>query len=406
MRPDFPGYDMPRSGQDETEDERMKEMCGAGRTKSGLRRGYTTGSCAAAAAKAATRILLTGEDIRQVSLTTPSGTVLDLEVERVIREVDSVECAVRKYSGDDPDVTDGLLICAQVRKTDETESGILLDGGEGVGRVTRPGLEQEIGQAAINRVPRRMIREAVAEVCAECGYEKGMQVTISVPGGAETAKRTFNPRLGIQGGLSILGTTGIVEPMSEKALTDTIWLEMKMLREKGRQFCCIVPGNYGMDFLTGEAGIDPGLCIKCSNFIGEALDDAVLLGFDRVLLAGHAGKLIKLAAGVMNTHSRQADCRMEVIASHAAMAGAGADTVKRIMNCINTTEAFAILREEGLTGQVMKTVMERIEFYIGQRTGGKLTVDVILFSKEEGILGATDGAERNAEKVRQEDQMR
>ena len=162
MRPDFPGYDMPRSGQDETEDERMKEMCGAGRTKSGLRRGYTTGSCAAAAAKAATRILLTGEDIRQVSLTTPSGIVLDLEVERVIREVDSVECAVRKYSGDDPDVTDGLLICAQVRKTDETESGILLDGGEGVGRVTRPGLEQEIGQAAINRVPRRMIREAVA----------------------------------------------------------------------------------------------------------------------------------------------------------------------------------------------------------------------------------------------------
>lgn len=367
-----------------------------GRTRSGLRYGWTTGSCAAAAAKAAALMLFSGEEFRQVRLMTPKGIELYLDVEDVTRLPDRVECAVRKYSGDDPDVTDGLLIYAKVEKGDEESSGlrVILDGGIGVGRVTKPGLEQQIGQAAINKVPRRMITEEVERICRACGYRGEMKVTISIPDGEETAKKTFNPRLGIVGGLSVLGTSGIVEPMSEKALTDTIYLEMKMLRESGYSCCYAVPGNYGMDFLTDQLGINPDLAVKCSNYVGDTIDDAKLLGMKGLLLIGHVGKFIKLAAGVMNTHSRTADCRMEVFASHAAMAGADAAVVKEIMACLNTTEAVKILKDRGLLQDIMKTVMERITFYLRQRAGGELETGAVVFSGEEGILGQTENAER------------
>lgn len=371
----------------------MREI---GRTRSGLRLGWTTGSCAAAAAKAAAQMLFSGEEICQVRLMTPKGIELDLDVEHITRTPDYVQCAVRKYSGDDPDVTDGLLIYAKVEKQEEASSGlgVILDGGAGVGRVTKPGLEQQIGQAAINKVPRRMITEEVERICRACGYCGEMKVTISIPDGEETAKKTFNPRLGIVGGLSVLGTSGIVEPMSEKALTDTIYLEMKMLRESGYSCCYAVPGNYGMDFLTDQLGINPDLAVKCSNYVGDTIDDAKLLGMKGLLLIGHVGKFIKLAAGVMNTHSRTADCRMEVFASHAAMAGADAAVVKEIMACLNTTEVVKILKGRGLLQDIMKTVMERITFYLRQRAGGELETGAVVFSGEEGILGRTENAER------------
>lgn len=364
-----------------------------GRTRSGLRYGWTTGSCAAAAAKAAAMMLFGGEEIRHVRLMTPKGIELYLDVESITRMSEYVECAVRKYSGDDPDVTDGLLIFAKVERTgDSSGLRIILDGGSGVGRVTKPGLEQQAGQAAINKVPRRMITEEVGSVCREHGYCGTVKVLISIPDGEETAKKTFNPRLGIMGGLSVLGTSGIVEPMSEKALTDTIYLEMKMLRERGHTYCYAVPGNYGADFLTESLGIDPDLAVKCSNYVGETIDDAKLLGMKGLLLIGHVGKFIKLAAGVMNTHSRQADCRMEVFASHAAMAGADTAVVKAIMACLNTTEAIQILKEKGLLQDVMETVMERIGFCLRQRSGEKLETGAVVFSSEEGILGQTENA--------------
>ena len=373
-----------------------------GRTRSGLRYGWTTGSCAAAAAKAAAQMLFGGEEIRHVILMTPKGIELYLDVESVTWMPDYAECAVRKYSGDDPDVTDGLLIFAKVERCGGDQ--ILLDGGAGVGRVTKPGLEQQIGQAAINKVPRKMITEEVSGVCREYGYSGGVKVLISIPEGEETAKKTFNPRLGITGGLSVLGTSGIVEPMSEKALTDTIYLEMKMLHESGSSYCYAVPGNYGIDFLTESMGIDPDLAVKCSNYVGETIDDARLLGMKGLLLIGHVGKFIKLAAGVMNTHSRQADCRMEVFASHAAMAGADTDTVKAVMDCLNTTEAVRILKGKGLLQDVMKTVMERIEFYLRQRAGEELQIGAIVFSSEEGILGQTENAARLSEKIERRQQ--
>lgn len=382
-----------------------------GRTRSGLRLGFTTGSCAAAAAKAGTQMLLSGDEVRQVRLMTPKGIELYLDVEEIRRGSGSVRCGVRKYSGDDPDVTDGLLICAEVKKEEpeapllaltgsEQEDRIRISGGEGVGRVTRPGLEQPVGEAAVNKIPRQMIREAVREICEKYGYSGGVHVTLTIPGGERVAEKTFNPRLGILGGLSILGTTGIVEPMSEKALTDTICLEMRVLKENGHDCCIVTPGNYGSDFLKEKMGMDLSLAVKCSNYIGEAIDDAAMLDMKGILLVGHVGKLVKLAAGVMNTHSRQADCRMEVLASHAAMAGADRDTVTRIMGCINTTEAIRILKERELLVPVMGTVTERIREALRRRAGENLSVGAVMFSTEDGILGKTEEADVLLEQIR------
>ena len=357
-----------------------------------LRMGYTTGSCAAAAAKAAARMLLSQEEVRQVSLMTPKGIRLYLDVEEILCTQERVRCAIRKDAGDDPDVTDQILVYAEVTKMSGNQ--IVLDGGIGVGRVTRKGLEQKIGDAAINKVPRAMIREAVEKERERFGYPGGLSVIISIPEGVELAKKTFNPRLGIQGGISVLGTTGIVEPMSEKALTDTIFLEMKMLKENGNDYCYLVPGNYGSDFLRGALGYDGNLAVKCSNYIGEAIDSGVRLGMKGLLLIGHVGKLIKVAAGVMNTHSRQADCRGEVFASHAAMAGASAEVVRQIMESITTTEMIEVLEEERLLDAVMESVMKRIEYYLKQRGGESLCMEAIVFSNEKGILGETRGARK------------
>lgn len=363
-----------------------------------MRTGYTTGSCAAAAAKAAVCMLLSGEVIQQVRLMTPKGVELDLEVEQIERRQHGVRCAVRKDSGDDPDVTKGIYVYAEVRK--EPEPGIYLDGGEGIGRITKKGLEQPVGAAAINRVPRQMILEAVKEQSIRYGYQGGLSVIISAPEGKKLAAKTFNPRLGIENGISILGTSGIVEPMSEKALTDTIFLEMKMLKENGIDRCCVVPGNYGRDFLAEQLGVDTDQAVKCSNYIGETIDAAVNLEMRSLLLIGHIGKLIKVAAGVMNTHSRQADCRMEVLAAYAAAEGASAECVQAILSCITTTEALELLKEKGILSGVMERVMERIEFHLCHRAGGSLQVEAIVFSTEDGILGKTKRAEALLKEIR------
>lgn len=363
-----------------------------------MRTGYTTGSCAAAAAKAAVCMLLSGEVIQQVRLMTPKGVELDLEVEQIQRRQHGVRCAVRKDSGDDPDVTNGIYVYAEVRK--EPEPGIYLDGGEGIGRITKKGLEQPVGAAAINRVPRQMILEAVKEQSIRYGYQGGLSVIISAPEGKKLAAKTFNPRLGIENGISILGTSGIVEPMSEKALTDTIFLEMKMLKENGIDRCCVVPGNYGRDFLAERLGVDTDQAVKCSNYIGETIDAAVNLEMRSLLLIGHIGKLIKVAAGVMNTHSRQADCRMEVLAAYAAAEGASAECVQAILSCITTTEALELLKEKGILSGVMERVMERIDFHLRHRAGGSLQVEAIVFSTEDGILGKTKRAEALLKEIR------
>lgn len=366
-----------------------------------LRTGYTTGSCAAAAAKAATHMLVSGEVVGEVSLVTPAGIRLYLEVEDIVKENNYVSCAIRKDSGDDPDVTNGILVYARVTfaQDDVVKSKVILEAGEGIGRVTQKGLEQSIGDPAINLVPHRMIREAVEEELQKAGIDRGVRVMIWVPDGAEIARKTFNPKLGIEGGISILGTTGIVEPMSEKALTDTIFVEMKVRRENGMDYCYVVPGNYGSDFLHDTLGYQEDAAVKCSNYVGEVIDDAVRLQMKGILLVGHIGKFIKLAAGIMNTHSRQADGRMEILVAHAAMAGGSRELIRQLMECITTTAALELLEKEGILKEVMSTVMIKIEEHLKHRAGDGLEIGAVMFSKEMGILGKTSDADRLAQKI-------
>lgn len=363
-----------------------------------LRTGYTTGSCAAGAAKAAARMLLGGETVEQIRLHTPGGITLYLDVDRIVRDSGGVTCAIQKDSGDDPDVTNGIYVYAKVEKTEE--EGITIRGGEGVGVVTRKGLEQAVGEPAVNRVPRQMIREAVESERLSYGYDDGLAVTVSIPEGVRLAGQTFNPRLGIEGGLSVLGTTGIVEPMSERALIETICAEMTMLKAGGRDFCYVVPGNYGSDFLHDTLGYRGDAAVKCSNYIGETIDAAVRLGMRGILLAGHVGKLVKVAAGIMNTHSHQADGRLEVLAAHAAMAGAGRELVCRIMGCITSSGALALLEEAGIRKPVMHTVMEKMEKHLVTRAGENLKIGAVMFEPEYGILGMTGGAEELLEELK------
>ena len=356
-----------------------------------LRLGYTTGSCAAAAAKAAAVMLLTGRRLETVALLTPKGIRLELEVREVETGPGYVSCAIAKDAGDDPDVTNGALIFARVSRREEP--GIVIDGGPGVGRVTKPGLDQPVGAAAINSVPRRMIRENLEEACALADWSGGLEAVISVPEGERLAKKTFNPRLGIAGGISILGTTGIVEPMSDGALVGTIRAELSQRRAAGDRYVLLTPGNYGSEFIRDGLGLDPALAVQTSNFIGDALDLCRELGFSGALLVGHVGKLVKLAGGMLNTHSRWGDCRMEILAAHAGAAGAPPERLGELLECAACDDALRILREAGVYRETLERVTRRAAFHLSARAGEDLEVGTVLFSKVYGILGRTENAE-------------
>ena len=363
-----------------------------------LRRGWTTGSCAAAAAQAAALLLLTGKAPAAIRLETPGGLTFTLPVEQPHMEDGAAVCTVRKDAGDDPDVTNGVGISAAVRRA---ASGVAIDGGTGVGRVTRPGLALPVGAAAINPGPRAQIAAALERAARECGYTGGFSVVISAENGEMIAKQTYNEHLGVIGGLSILGTSGIVEPMSEKALVDTVRLELDSLYAGGQRTALLCPGNYGADFARNTLGLDLEKAVKCSNFIGEALDHAVFRGFRDVLLVGHAGKLVKLAAGVMNTHSSVADGRQEIFTAHAALCGAGRETLEGLMQSISVDACIELLDRENLREPVMARIESEIEKHLALRLRGRGQVEFILFTAKYGILARSDGASALCERLRE-----
>ena len=354
-----------------------------------LRCGYTTGTCAALAAGGAAALLLFGHAPKTASIVTPKGVAVEAELLSCSLQNGAAVCAVRKDAGDDADVTAGALICARVEKT--AAPGVRIDGGEGVGRVTKPGLDQPVGAAAINRVPRRMIEEQVCAVCGAAGYDGGLSVTVFVPGGAEMAKKTFNPNLGVEGGISILGTSGIVEPMSAQALIDTIALELRQAAVQGAKRVILTPGNYGMDFLHAQGMDAMGVpVVKCSNFVGDALDAAAAQRFKTVLLVGHAGKLVKLAGGIMNTHSRWGDCRTELFCAHAAVCGASRDVCAALLSAATTDACLEILEREELREPVLGSLLRAMQAHLERRAAGSFCVGAVLFSNEYGLLGQTD----------------
>lgn len=369
-----------------------------------LRYGYTTGSCAAAATKAACKHLMTqlndGEMptlpySSDIKLMTPKGWLIDVPYDIVSIESNKVVCSVIKDAGDDIDATRGMKIYAKV--SINTNQDYLLTNGLGVGKITKPGLSVDVGKPAINPVPQKMIHDAVMEIL---GFDFGVEVEISAPEGVEIAKRTFNPKLGIVDGISIIGTSGIVEPMSEEAIIDTMKVEVSVLAKEGVEILLLSPGNYGRDFAI-SMGLRTDQMIKTSNFIGAILDEAERQGIQKILWVGHIGKMIKVAGGVFHTHSRMADARMEVLAAHLGMNGAPKELIQRIMAANTTDDAIAMLEDTDymtVFSQLAKKVSERSE----QRVFGNIEIGTVLFSNAYGLLGLDDTGQEFMERLKNE----
>ena len=377
--------------------------------------GITTGSCAALTARAATLHLMGYGPVSESSLMTPKGIRVTFPVELVEDSKEKAEYRIKKDPGDDPDVTHGTYIHTSVRRASENEipefafhselyPNLYLDGGEGVGRVTKPGLTQPVGYAAINEVPRSMIFQAVADVLDSADEHGIFLITVHIPEGRALAKKTFNPRLGIENGISVLGTSGIIEPMSDKAIVDTTETLIRQRKGLGHETLLVTPGNYGQGYVTDYLGMDLSSSIKCSNFMGETIDLAVSYEFKQLLLVGNIGKIAKLSAGIMNTHSHTADCRWEIIAANAAMCGASKELLQTLESCITTEEMLKYLDQEDLIKPVMTRIMERVEKYVSMRAGDTMKIGVYMFSENYGLLGQTSLAEEILEAVKAEEQ--
>lgn len=361
-----------------------------------LRYGYTTGTCAAAASKAAAAMLFEKELMTSVSITTPNGTDLVIDVLNPQFSENIASCSIEKDSGDDPDITNGTLVKAEVSLIPDGDD-IVIEGGKGVGKVTKPGLDQPVGEYAINSVPRKMIKESLNELAKENNYSGGFHVVISVPEGEILAKKTFNPDLGIVGGISILGTTGIVEPMSSKALGDSLKVEISVLAAEGNDSILIYLGNFGRKFATEELNLDPNPGVMCSNFVDVALDSSVEFGFKRILLIGHIGKLVKLGIGMFNTHSHNGDGRIETLLSCALEAEADLKTLQEIQNCITSNAVLDVLGDAGLLDETMAVLKDRIEYNIGKRIPPETEIGFICFANTgeySGVLFESENASR------------
>ncbi len=361
--------------------------------------GFTTGSCAAAAAKAASKMLLEKTQIDCISIMTPSGAVFTTGLVKVASGENSARCGVIKPDSDDPDVTSGLVICVEasfVAPTDVPKisdgARVIIEGGEGIGKVTKPGLDRPVGDWAINSVPRQMIKREVQSVMDDHGYNGYIHILVYAPKGYEISQKTFNSRLGIEGGISIIGTTGIVEPMSTKAVLDTIRIELRQKKELGMKTAVVAPGNYGISFLKEHYGYDLDRAVKCSNHIGETIDMAREMGFEKMLLIGHVGKLIKLAGGIMNTHSLEGDCRMEIMAAAAAKSGASPETICRILDCITADEAYRFMVEAQIEKKCTLYVADRIDSALKHRAGS-MPIGCVMFSNKCGIICVTGNGE-------------
>ncbi len=346
--------------------------------------GYTTGSCATAAAKAASVGLITGVIPNAVNIITPNETKLEIE----ILEKNDATCAVKKFSGDDPDVTSGMLIYASAEKI--VEKTVQVEGGLGIGRVTKKGLQTPVGSAAINPTPLKMIQEEVRKLIDEYDLDYGIKITVFAPEGEKIAKKTYNGRLGIVGGISILGTSGIVEPMSTQAMIETTNIQLRQCKANGYNNIVLTPGNYGKAFIDTATEIKSEQVVVCSNYIGDALDNAKDIGFEKVLLIGHIGKFIKLSGGVYNTHSNNCDIRMELFVSAAIRAGADIKIARQLLDCMTTEDAIDVLKGADLCEKTMAYVMEKIAYHVQKRYDKQ--IGILMFSTKHALLAQSKQA--------------
>ena len=345
-----------------------------------LRCGYTTGSCAAGAAKAAASMLLSGEKLKNINIDTPAGIVLTLKLEDIHIEEDYAYCCIIKDAGDDPDSTDKIEIYARVSKREDSK--IVIDGGEGIGTITRSGFWGESGTAAINPVPRKMITDELLKV-SNCGFN----VLIYAPRGKEIAKKTFNSNLGIIDGISIIGTKGIVEPMSEDALKKSIYIEIDDAYQRGMRELVLFLGNYG-EKVVENLNLQ-GAKVKISNFIGDMLLYSKSKGFDKITLVGHIGKLCKLSIGAFNTHSKICDVRIEAFVYYLALNNAPFELIKCVNESKTSEEALTLIINNNYTVVINKMIagcVDRIKRYLKDEDN-ECSIDVIIYSMDYGILG-------------------
>ena len=343
-----------------------------------LKEGITTGSCATGATLASALWQMTGTCPKEVEIDTPIGRILRIPVYETEQYG---KCYVIKDAGDDPDVTHGCHVEALVELEEKEEGMITFCGGVGIGIATEEGLKIPVGEPAINPVPRQMMVHELKKVIGN----RNAKVTISIPNGEELAKKTLNGKLGIMGGLSILGTTGIVRPMSEEALKDSLLFELQMRRKQGHRSVLLVPGVAG-ERMARKHFTETECAIQMSNYVGFMLEESAELGYRYALLAGAVGKLMKLSAGIMNTHSHVADGRNEIICTHSALLGARQDVIQELYESKTTEKAIEILKREHLM-DVWNQIAKKAEYHCKIRTGYRMEVRVVLFDKNGKIIG-------------------
>lgn len=352
-----------------------------------LRRGYTTGSCAAGAAKAAASMFVNRVLPEQIDISLPNGESLTLEVKEGELVAGGANCCVVKDGGDDPDVTNGLEIWAEVSPK-PADAEIIFVAGPGVGTVTKPGLQIPVGEPTINPVPRQMITAALNEVLPP-GW--GATVTVSVPGGEEAAKKTLNPKLGVVGGISILGTTGIVHPMSEEAFKVSLVPQLIQARTLGHNAVVLVPGRIGAKRATEFFKILPEAVAEMSNFVGFMLMECVAQGIKEVILMGHVSKLIKVASGIFHTHNRVADARLETLAAYCALQGMAKEDLKLLMENVTVEGALEFVQAKGFT-EVYKQLAQQASRRAADHAYGELKVGTVLLNMAGELLGMDEEA--------------
>ena len=353
-----------------------------------LREGVSTGSCMTGGAAAAALWLVTGKCPDVIEVETPIGKTLYLDVVPKEKGV----CGIVKDAGDDPDVTNGSEVITKVEILPD-DGGITFVGGDGIGTVTQEGLKLPVGEPAINPVPRQMAEKALRKIIGN----RGAVVTVSIPGGENLAKRTFNPRLGVLGGLSVLGTTGIVRPMSEEAMKDSLLVELDMYARQGHRSILFVLGTTGENALKARYG-EFQCVLQVSNYIGLMIEEAVERGFTDILIGGFVGKLVKVASGTMNTHSHVADGRLETICTHAALHGAPREVIERIYSCLTTKAAMKIVEEEGLM-DIWKDMAQKASFYCEKTAHGMARVGMIFLDGDNQVLAESENVPDILKKV-------
>lgn len=349
-----------------------------------LRYGYTTGSSATAATKAALMYLLddSKHDIPEVTIKLPSGNPLTISVNSLEKKENSVLASVIKDGGDDPDVTHELEIYSKVSLRNDSKINIF--GGIGVGKVTKKGLPVAPGNSAINPVPLKMIRETVEEMLPE---GLGADVEIFVPKGEETAKKTLNAKLGIIGGISILGTTGIVKPMSEESWKVSLAIELKMaLENTGNGEAIFLFGNRGKQYLSDNFEDNTSQAIVISNFVGYMFDRACEFEAKKIYFIGELGKFVKVAGGIFHTHSRVSDAKMEILTANALLVGESTENMKKIMASNTTEEATKYIEKTEVYNLLAEKAKQKCEEYC-RRNGWELEVETLIISAEKEVLG-------------------